>query len=82
MSFRTKLGLFFLLLVAIPIAAIAVLVTDVTGDSENGKADASVSTGLRAALSVYRDETDAATEQGKDLLADPQVLSALGGNKL
>ena len=58
MSFRTRLGLFFLLMVAIPIAAIAVLASDVTGDSQAGKADAQVSTGLEAAISVYEDEVD------------------------
>ena len=53
MSFRTRLGLFFLLMVAIPIAAIAVLVTDITGDSADGKADARLSTGLETAIALY-----------------------------
>ena len=47
MSFRGRLALFFLLIVAIPIAAIALLVVDVTRDSQAGKADARLSTGLQ-----------------------------------
>jgi diguanylate cyclase (GGDEF)-like protein len=77
MSFRTRLGLFFLLMVAIPIAAIAVLASDVTGDSQAGKADAQVSTGLEAAISLYEDETSAADRAAKRVVADPEVASAL-----
>ncbi len=79
MSFRTRLGLFFLLMVAIPIAAIAVLASDVTGDSQAGKADAQVATGLEAAISVYEDEVAAADEAAQDVLADREVAAALSG---
>ena len=77
MSFRTRLGLFFLLMVAIPIAAIAVLASDVTGDSQSGKADAQVATGLEAALSVYEEEVAAADKAAQKVLADGEVASAL-----
>jgi diguanylate cyclase (GGDEF)-like protein len=77
MSFRTRLGLFFLLMVAIPIAAIAVLASDVTGDSQAGKADAQVSTGLEAAISVYEDAIAEADRAAKRVVADPGVASAL-----
>jgi diguanylate cyclase (GGDEF)-like protein len=78
MSFRTRLGLFFLLMVAIPIAAIAVLASEVTGDSQAGKADAQVSTGLEAAISVYEDEVAAANRATQRVLADPEVAAVLG----
>ena len=39
-------------MVAIPIAAIAVLASDVTGDSQAGKSDASLATGLEAAIAL------------------------------
>jgi diguanylate cyclase (GGDEF)-like protein len=77
MSFRTRLGLFFLLMVAIPIAAIAVLASDVTGDSQAGKADAQVSTGLEAAISVYEDEVSAAGNAAERVLDDREVIDAL-----
>jgi diguanylate cyclase (GGDEF)-like protein len=78
MSFRTRLGLFFLLMVAIPIAAIAVLASDVSGDSQAGKADAQASTGLEAAISVYVDEVAAAERAAQRVLAGPDVANALG----
>lgn len=77
MSFRTRLGLFFLLMVAIPIAAIAVLASDVTGDSQAGKADAQVSTGLEAAISVYEDEVAAADRAAQRVLDDQDVVDAI-----
>src|SRR5689334_2938180 len=77
MSFRTRLGLFFLLMVAIPIAAIAVLASDVTGDSQAGKADAQASTGLEAAVSVYDEELAAAEDGVQKVVDDPAVRNAL-----
>jgi diguanylate cyclase (GGDEF)-like protein len=76
-SFRTRLGLFFLLMVAIPIAAIAVLATDVTGDSQDGKSDASLSTGLQAAISVFEEGQAEADRKVNDLIENPAVASAL-----
>lgn len=77
MSFRTRLGLFFVLMVAIPIAAIAVLASDVTGDSQEGKADAQSSTGLEAAISVYDEEIAAATDAANEVLGERAVATAL-----
>ncbi len=79
MSFRTRLGLFFLLMVAIPIAAIAVLASDVTGDSQAGKADAQLSTGLQTAISVYQEEVDQAERGARQVLADEELVAALAG---
>ena len=42
MSFRGRLTLFFLLIVVLPMIAVAVLVVQVTGSSRSGKADARV----------------------------------------
>ena len=64
-------------MVAIPIAAIAVLASDVTGDSQAGKADASVSTGLSAAITLYEEQTATASEEGVDLLKSQLFGSAL-----
>ena len=81
MSFRTRLGLFFLLMVAIPIAAIAVLASDVTGDSQAGKADAQVSTGLEAAISVYEDEVAAADARRSASSTIVRLSPRLGGKR-
>jgi diguanylate cyclase (GGDEF)-like protein len=76
-SFRGRLALFFLLIVVIPIAAIALLVVDVTRDSQAGKADARLSTGVDTALAVYEEDVAAAEAQMAEILTDPEVLAAL-----
>ena len=77
MSFRGRLALFFLLIVVIPIAAIALLVVDVTSDSQSGKADAALSTGVSTALSVYERDVQAAADAATELLQDQELVSAL-----
>ncbi|MDQ3571549.1 MAG: diguanylate cyclase [Actinomycetota bacterium] len=77
MSFRNRLGLFFILLVAIPMAAIAILAADVTGDAQAGKADARLSVALEAALRVYEDQREEAKDLATELLIDPKVLDAI-----
>jgi diguanylate cyclase (GGDEF)-like protein len=76
-SFRGRLALFFLLIVVIPIAAIALLVVDVTRDSQSGKADAALSTGVSTALSVYERDVQAAADAATELLEDQELVSAL-----
>jgi diguanylate cyclase (GGDEF)-like protein len=53
-SFRGRLTLFFLLIVVLPMIALAVLVTQVTTQSGNGKADARLASGLQVSLAIYR----------------------------
>ncbi len=60
MSFRGRLTLFFLLIVVLPMIALAVLVTQVTTQSGNGKADARLASGLRVSLAIYKRDTAAA----------------------
>ena len=78
MSFRGRLALFFLLIVVIPIAAITLLVVDVTNESQEGKADARLSTGLTTALEIYEDEVEAAGNALTEMLASPDIQAALG----
>ena len=77
MSFRGRLALFFLLIVVIPIAAIALLVVDVTSDSQAGKADARLSTGLTTALAVYEEDVEAAGNTVAEMLARSDIRAAL-----
>lgn len=76
MSFRSRLALFFLLIVVIPITAIAVLVADVTGDSQDGKADAQLSTALATALSLYEQQVQEAEAIARELVRDEAVSAA------
>lgn len=56
MSFRSRLSLFFTIIVIVPMAAVALVLFSLTADSETGKADARLAEGLRVALAVYRNE--------------------------
>lgn len=66
-----------MMIVAIPIAVTAVLVADVAGDSQAGKVDARLSTGLETALSLNADAEAEAERAARRLLGDPSVVSAL-----
>ncbi len=77
MSFRGRLTLFFLLIVVLPMIALAVLVTQIAADSTNGKADARLAEGLDSALTVYRDEAASARDAAKQAAHDPQVTAAV-----
>src|SRR5919109_2797214 len=76
-SFRGRLTLFFLLIVVLPMIAVAVLVTQVTSKSGNGKADARLAAGMDAALALYRDDAAAAERASTELARDPAVGTAL-----
>ena len=58
LSFRGRLILFFVLIVALPMIAVAVLVSEVTGDSATGKADAALDADLDVALGLYGELSD------------------------
>ena len=64
MSFRSRLLLFFTIIVVIPMIAVALVLFSLTADSETGKADAAIAQGLRAAFAVY--DTD--RSQARDVL--------------
>ena len=77
MSFRGRLTLFFLLIVVLPMIAVAVLVTQVTTQSRNGKADARLAAGLDTALSIYQDDAAAVQRAANALGRDPSLGAAL-----
>ena len=77
MSFRGRLTLFFLLIVVMPMIAVAVLVTQVTTQSRNGKADARLAAGLESALTLYRDDAMDARRAANALGQDPALAAAL-----
>jgi diguanylate cyclase (GGDEF)-like protein len=76
-SFRGRLTLFFLLIVVLPMIAVAVLVTQVTSESGSAKADARLASGLDAALATYRDDAAAAERAAKRFANHPAVGTAL-----
>jgi diguanylate cyclase (GGDEF)-like protein len=76
LSFRGRLILFFLLIVALPMIAVAVLVSDVTGHSATGKADAALNADLDVAVALYDELTDDATTAAKQIASDPTFAAA------
>src|SRR3954451_6297740 len=81
MSFRGRLTLFFLLIVVLPMIALAVLVTQIATDSTNGKADARLAEGLDSALTLYRDDAASAANAAKSVADDPRLAAAFGSGQ-
>jgi diguanylate cyclase (GGDEF)-like protein len=90
MSFRTRLTGFFVLIVVVPMIALAVLVFRLISDSQKGKADARASGLASAAASLYQSESargraDAETiarqlgTRGPGLLPSLAAISARSG---
>ena len=77
MSFRARLTLFFVLIVALPMVALAVLVTQVATDSAEGKTDARLDAGLQTATNLFdrarADSGRAANELAQQTADDPAV---------
>jgi diguanylate cyclase (GGDEF)-like protein len=81
MSFRLRLTLFFVIIVVLPMIALAVLVSQIASDSESGKADARLSAELQTATTVYEntqaDSGRVANQIAADVAADPAAAATL-----
>src|SRR5918995_1598271 len=76
-NFRARLRLFFVLLVIVPMIALAVVLFTLTARSETGKADAGIAAGTRTAFSLYEERAAAAGPAVREVAADPQLTAAL-----
>jgi len=80
-SFRLRLTLFFTLIVVLPMVALAVLVSQIAGDSSTGKADARLQAGLQTATNVYDQAQATSLETARRIAdrvnADPAAIAAL-----
>jgi diguanylate cyclase (GGDEF)-like protein len=76
-NFRAKLRLFFLLLVVVPMIALAIVLFTLISRSETGKADAGISAGVRTAFGVYEDSAADAAPVLRKVASDPQLSAAL-----
>jgi diguanylate cyclase (GGDEF)-like protein len=76
-NFRARLRLFFVLLVIVPMIALAVVLFTLTARSETGKADAGIGAGTRTAFSLYEERAAAAGPAVREVAADPQLTAAL-----
>ena len=77
MSFRTRLTLFFVLLVVVPMVALGVVVVRLVSDSEHGKASARGGAFATVASESYRRSASRGVRQARILAADQQLVVAL-----
>jgi diguanylate cyclase (GGDEF)-like protein len=59
-SFRTRLASFFVLIVLVPMVAVAFVLFSLISDNENGKADARLAAQTQVAINVYKSRSAAA----------------------
>src|SRR5215213_3663141 len=76
-DFRARLRLFFVLLVIVPMIALAVVLFTLASRSETGQADAGISGGVRTAFGSYEERAAAAGPALREVASDPQLSSAL-----
>ena len=77
MSFGRRPILFFLLIVVLPMLAVAGLLLAVTAESRTGKADARLAAGLETALALDREQIAEARRIGSQLAKDPGLSASL-----
>jgi diguanylate cyclase (GGDEF)-like protein len=76
-TFRTRLRLFFVLIVILPMVAVTVVVFRLIADSEQGQADARVAAREEAAISLYYDARARADRQAARIGRDRDLADAL-----
>src|SRR3954469_24699109 len=77
MSFRSRLLLFFMIIVIVPMIAVELVLFSITADSETGTADAALAQGQRAAFAVYDGDRAEAGDELEKVARDPQLAAAL-----
>src|SRR5437763_1460205 len=77
MSFRGRLLLFFMIIVIVPMVAVALVLFDITSDSENGKADAAIAQGMRTASAIYETDRQRARPELSAVATDGALAGAL-----
>ncbi len=77
MSFRGRLLVFFTIIVVIPMIAVALVLFSLTEDSEHGKVDARLASGMRTALSLYEEGREAARRPLGRVASDRALTAAL-----
>ena len=82
MSFRNRLTLFFVVIVIVPMIAVALVLFRLIADSETGKADAGVAEAARTAAGLYRLDASGGRARAaiRSIAADAALAAALGKN--
>src|SRR5687768_14102974 len=77
MSFRSRLTLFFVLIVIVPMVSVAIILSRLIADNERGKADARVAQGQIAVRGLYSREVDRAAIAAARIGRDGELARAL-----
>jgi diguanylate cyclase (GGDEF)-like protein len=77
MSFRSRLTLFFVLIVVVPMVSVAFLLFRLIGGIEESKRDAALSARLGTTIALQREARTSADQMASVIGRDPQVAAAL-----
>ena len=77
MSFRNRLTLFFVLIVVIPMVALAFVLFRLIADNENAKSNAKLSANLTTASNLYTEAYNSANRAAERIGGDVQLAQAL-----
>src|SRR4051812_32646107 len=79
-SFRNRLRLFFVVIVIIPMVAVALVLFQLVSRSEQSQVDAQLGEAQRVAQNLYRDSTAEANAAGKAIVDDTGLTTAIAKN--
>ena len=80
MSFRNRLTLFFVLIVVVPMVAVAFVLFRLIADNESGKADARLAATQATAINLYREDRNERRSRGGEDRRDVALAQALRAN--
>ena len=80
-SFRSRLRLFFALIVIVPMTALAIVLFLLTERSETGKVDAGIATGVRVAFGAYDEAADSTAPALRQVASDAELRAALSSGQ-
>jgi diguanylate cyclase (GGDEF)-like protein len=76
-SFRNRLRLFFVVIVVIPMIAVAAVLSQIVTRSEESQTDAQLSEAQRVATNLYRESAGRANAAGREIVADERLREAV-----
>ena len=77
MTFGRRLGLFFCLIVLVPMLALSVLLVFVSMEEHEDAADARLASSVQTAVALYGESRQTAATEGRSLADDPALAAAL-----
>jgi len=80
MSFRNRLTLFFVLIVVVPMVAVAFVLFRLIADNESGKADARLAAANISAINLYHEDYNRAQRAAAKIGGDVALAQALRAN--